>query len=271
LNCDPVMFDEYSPRSVGADGNCLYRAASLACYGSENWHLYVRFRTAVHMLSNRPLYDIDSDDFVLKNEPMLTSSYTDLVRDVLKTGHDAEFVHVVALGAALKITIQSYSCPLAFVSNEMHPYTCTIINNQCKHEMQTGHVVLMWTKLHLTSKDPNHFVLLVPRHLFTTNSSASGHNLRSRRVNHTGLQVPVPVISSSSAPVALPVESSSSTPLNGVTSPVAPQQQKRRRRRSPAVTEVIATTSPVLTAVCTTVALSTGVDLSKFARGVKLF
>ena len=219
------MFDKYSPRSVGSDGNCLYRAASLACYGSENWHEYVRFRTAVQMLTNRPLYDIDSDEFVLKNEPMLTSSYVDLVRDVLKTSYDAEFVHVVALGAALKIAIQSYSCPLGFALNEMHPYTCTIINNQCTHAMQTGHVVLMWTKLHLKSKEPNHFVLLVPQHsitTITTNSSASGRNLRSRRVNHTNLQMPVPAISSSPAPVVLPRDSRSRTAKSAASQPPQP-------------------------------------------------
>jgi OTU-like cysteine protease len=178
---DAPMLMNYSPRSVGSDGNCMYRAVSLALFGSEINHEYVRFRTAIQILSNRNLYDVDSDEFVLQNKPMLTSPYKDIVQAVLKRGSDAEFVHLVALSAALAVTIQCYSCPLSFAAYSLHPYTNTILNNMCIHGMQSGHLSLMWTKTQINSQDPNHFVLLVPRcALSKISNSSSGLNLRSR-------------------------------------------------------------------------------------------
>jgi len=40
INLDAVHLQQFSPRSVLADGNCMYRAVSLAFYGTEQHHLY---------------------------------------------------------------------------------------------------------------------------------------------------------------------------------------------------------------------------------------
>ena len=45
-----VMLDAYSPRQVVGDGNCLYHAVSLALYGTESLHIYVRLLTSIELI-----------------------------------------------------------------------------------------------------------------------------------------------------------------------------------------------------------------------------
>ena len=52
---DPLLLERYSPRFVVGDGNCLYRALSLALLGTEDCHGYLRVRTAIEISSNQCL------------------------------------------------------------------------------------------------------------------------------------------------------------------------------------------------------------------------
>ena len=56
-----VMLDAYSPRQVVGDGNCLYGAVSLALYGTESVHMYVRFLTCIELILQPYAY---SDSFL---------------------------------------------------------------------------------------------------------------------------------------------------------------------------------------------------------------
>lgn len=69
---DPLLLTQFSPRAVGSDGNCFYRAASLGLYGTEEHHYFLHTRTALEIMNNRSLYDVDSPEFVLPTGPSST-------------------------------------------------------------------------------------------------------------------------------------------------------------------------------------------------------
>jgi len=39
----------YIPVKIEADGNCLFRAISLALYGNQKWHVEIRYRTTIEL------------------------------------------------------------------------------------------------------------------------------------------------------------------------------------------------------------------------------
>jgi hypothetical protein len=178
------VLQHYSPQSFIGDGNCFYRAVSLGLFGTQNFHEYLRFRTAVQLLSNPNIYDVDSDEFIMKDKPMLTPQYRDVVRFALNDGYEAELIHVFALSAALHITIQCYACPEAYMGSDIHPYTMTIKDNMYVHEMAHGHLTIMWSHMRRNHKgEPNHFTLLVPRNWWT--GIASHLSNEPPAMNHT--------------------------------------------------------------------------------------
>jgi len=73
------MLQQYSPRAVAGDGNCLYRALSLALFGTEDYYGYLRVRTAIELVSNASAYSSDSSSFVLGDLPIYTPAYRDYI------------------------------------------------------------------------------------------------------------------------------------------------------------------------------------------------
>ncbi|GFS09746.1 hypothetical protein ElyMa_006630500 [Elysia marginata] len=55
----PVINETHVPIRVAGDGNCLFRAVSLALYGTEEFHDTIRLLSAIEMIENRPHYDYE--------------------------------------------------------------------------------------------------------------------------------------------------------------------------------------------------------------------
>lgn len=53
----PIMNIEYFPLRTQGDGNCLYRAISLALSGSEEHHVLLRLLVSLELIINRSSYD----------------------------------------------------------------------------------------------------------------------------------------------------------------------------------------------------------------------
>ena len=53
----PVMNTDVYPLQTLGDGNCLYRAVSLALTGSQDYHTTLRLMTALQLIENRQAYD----------------------------------------------------------------------------------------------------------------------------------------------------------------------------------------------------------------------
>jgi hypothetical protein len=166
---DIVVMEDYLPRRTVADGNCFYRAISLALFGTEAHHLYLRVMTAFNVIENPAWYDVESPWFVLRDSCIQSPSHPDLVNSALTNGSYAELVHFFALSQRLGIVIQSYCIPGTH-GLRPHPYTIRIQENEFQPGL-TGNVLeacVMWTVAQHDNQNsvlpnPNHIVVLVPR------------------------------------------------------------------------------------------------------------
>ena len=103
--------DVYPLQTLG-DGNCLYRAVSLALTGSQDYHTTLRLMTALELIENRQTYDTrrKHNDF-LKDTRIVTSDYHKLVKDAIIKNSYAEMAHIYAISASLGMGISSYYPP----------------------------------------------------------------------------------------------------------------------------------------------------------------
>ncbi len=99
-----------SPRLVAADGNCCYRAASLALYGTESHHLFIRCVTALELLQYQATYNLESTEhhIDLFAAHISHSSWQNLFDDACKEGCYAQLPHIYAMSAAVDVVIQSH-------------------------------------------------------------------------------------------------------------------------------------------------------------------
>ena len=156
-----VMLDAYSPRQVVGDGNCLYRAVSLALYGTESLHIYVRLLTSIELTLHPDTYN--SSDSFLSTLPVPPSSYDALITASLTVGADSELAHVYAVSAAVGVVIQSYMPPSHSVGLGLNPYTRVVVGRG-QHTTAVPTFAVMWTMTRVPQRAvdfvPNHFVFL---------------------------------------------------------------------------------------------------------------
>lgn len=161
LSDDSTMAHLYSPRSVVGDGNCFFRAVSLALYGTDKYHGYLRVLTALEFITNSSAYSCASPNFVLRNLPILTPHYKQLLRETVTDKSESEMIHLFGLSKAVGIPLQSYCSPDTGTS--LHLYTLHILPSlSYTHTFRAGAVTVMWTTSSTESTTPDHFVLLVP-------------------------------------------------------------------------------------------------------------
>ena len=82
---DRGKLDSFSPRAVVGDGNCYYRAVSLALYGHEDHHRHLRAVTAIEMIKNREYYDVEGKYYNL-DDRIETTEYNPLISESLIDG-----------------------------------------------------------------------------------------------------------------------------------------------------------------------------------------
>jgi len=141
---DREMLTRFSPRQVWGDGNCLYRAVSLALYGTQKYHVYLRAVTAFYIIEHNELYDPHDPSFVLHETCVCSPSIRSVISLTLTDGSYAELVHIFALSAAMNITIQSYCTPGTHNISDVHPYTIRIGSNnfECRQPDINNEVII---------------------------------------------------------------------------------------------------------------------------------
>ena len=164
----PLMLINHIPLSVYGDGNCMYRAVSRCLFGTEEHHLHIRLLAAIEIGLNPEFYDVESRKYNdILNDPMLIhAKYQVLMKDTSTIGAWAEMLNIVAVSAALGITIHTY-CPSTFNKVMLSdPLTKTICGRNVKKNL-TESITLMWSKLQLPDDlqnfIPDHFVVLRKR------------------------------------------------------------------------------------------------------------
>lgn len=99
-----AMLNNHAPLMTFGDGNCLYRAVSLAFTGTENSHIILKLFTALELILNKQY--CNSGDF---DQRIVCSSCDKLVHDAVKIKSFSEFGHFFALSTSFKQTITSYN------------------------------------------------------------------------------------------------------------------------------------------------------------------
>jgi len=156
-----VMLDAYSPREVVGDGNCLYRAVSLALYGTEAQHIYVRLLTSIELILHSDTYNCT--DSLLSTLPVPPLSYDALVAASLNVGSYSELAHMYAVSAAVGVVIQSYMPPSHSIGLGFNPYTRAVVGRGLRTTAAPTFAV-MWTMTRVPQRAvdfvPQHFVFL---------------------------------------------------------------------------------------------------------------
>ena len=99
----PALLFDFYPARVGGDGNCMYRAVSLAMSGTENYHTLLSLKTSLEIILNRPFYDHKCKTYkdLISDNRVIVSDYDQLVRDSVILGSYSELAHIYALSAAM--------------------------------------------------------------------------------------------------------------------------------------------------------------------------
>ena len=161
----PIALDDVLPLSVIGDGNCLYRAVSLGCFGTQEYHEHLRLLTVLEMITNRTYYDCAHRKYIdLINDPrILPEPFSSLVYSACHLGSYQQMSHIYALSAAIKFPIKSYYPPTACNDFLTNTFSRTVFGRNVSQTMNTAAIV-MWTMMSAPerAKDfhPNHFVLL---------------------------------------------------------------------------------------------------------------
>jgi len=139
---------------------------SLAIFGSETLHTYVRLLTAVEIIEHAPLYDTSSADFVVKDARIETSSFAVILDLVLHDGKYVEMVHLFAISAAVDSVIQSFVPQSVSVGLLDSPLTCLVVGRGVR--TRAPQFTLMWSSMSMPARpaeaiDINHFALLALR------------------------------------------------------------------------------------------------------------
>jgi len=82
----PWLLKQYVPASVAGDGNCLFRAVSVALYGHESAYCHLCLLTTTEVLMNRTPCNFATEQFyeLYRNDPgLVLPRYTAFVMDVV--------------------------------------------------------------------------------------------------------------------------------------------------------------------------------------------
>ena len=164
---DPGMVESVIPCKTTPDGNCLFRAASIAVYGDETKHVELRQKVFNEMRDNPNWYDKNDPNFCspFANDPeILIENYSFYIEKTPKLNEWCDINHMLALSAVLMIPIKSYHPSVGGVSN---PFCRLIVGRGVpEDEGVDTKLSIMWTSTIFPEKmedfRPNHFVPLIP-------------------------------------------------------------------------------------------------------------
>jgi len=93
----PWLLDQFVPADVGGDGNCLFRAVSLAVYGHEGVHVQLCLLAAIEVLQHPALYDNSSDGYYMPykaDDCLVLTCYSTFACEIVKL-HSYSDMHTV--------------------------------------------------------------------------------------------------------------------------------------------------------------------------------
>jgi len=106
----PWLLDNFIPVDVAGDGNCLFRAVSLALCGTETHHVQLHLLATIEALLHRDVYDNTSVNYYEPykvDDRLVLSDYSTFVTDIVVNGKYSDMHTVLAISAVVQKPIQT--------------------------------------------------------------------------------------------------------------------------------------------------------------------
>ena len=175
---NPSLLEVVTPKKTIKDGDCLFRAASIAVYADETRHSDLRQRVFREMKENPKWYNKDDPNFCspfANDHEIILESYSHYIEKTPISNERCDINHILALSAVLNAPVESYYPPIQSIVN---PYSRVLIGRGVREpDDPDTKVKIMWTTTELPQsiKDfrPNRFVPLIP---ITLNNDGTKEN-----------------------------------------------------------------------------------------------
>ena len=164
---NPGLLQAVMPIKIIGDGNCLFRAASIAAYGDETKHTDLRHRVFLEMKENPKWYNKDDPNFsspFANDLEIMLADFSYYIENTPKSNSWCDINHLLALSAVLNTPVESYYPPIQSI---VSPYSRIIIGRGVNESEEPDiKFKIMWTTTNLPHQlkefVPNHFVPLIP-------------------------------------------------------------------------------------------------------------
>ena len=165
---NPNILESFVPLKTVGDGNCLFRATSIAAYNDESRHRKLRWKVYQEIRDNPTWYDKDHPKYCspFANDLEINlENYSYYCASTHKDGVWSDINHILALSAVLNTPIMSY---FPSVQSTVNSFSRVIIGrNVPKPDNIDTEIKIMWTSTEIPKKIenfiPNHFVPLIPK------------------------------------------------------------------------------------------------------------
>ena len=147
---NPIVLRSQSPRAVIGDGNCMFRAISLAMYGTQDHHILLRLLVAIEIAQNRRFYDNEKPECkqMVSDEKVFIPHYYDVLLSAVRPGTYTELIHMLAASAVLRKVLQSYYPPAGVNNYLANSYTRKVIGRNVRRT-QNPVLCIMWSQLYV--------------------------------------------------------------------------------------------------------------------------
>lgn len=160
----PWILQQFMPVTVGADGNCFFRAVSVALYGTEKVHAQLRLLSVIEALLCHTLYDSSSPDYYapyVADADLILSDYNKFIFDLVKNGSYCDMLTVLVCSTVVQRPIQT-RWPIPTRDGRAAPTTKRVTGRGVGLQ-PTSDINILWTcGAVLEPPVINHFVPLLP-------------------------------------------------------------------------------------------------------------
>ena len=165
---DPKLLESFLPWKTNGDGNCLFRAASIAAYNDERQYKQLRWRVFQEIRDYPEWYDKDDPNYCspFANDLGINlETYSYYFVSTPKDGVWSDINHILALSAVLNAPIMSY---FPSVQRNVSSYSRILIGRNVSRPDTFDNIIrIMWTATkvprNIENFVPNHFVALIPQ------------------------------------------------------------------------------------------------------------
>ena len=177
---DPKLLEFAVPYKTIGDGNCLFRAVSIAAYNDESWHTQLRWHVFQEIRDYPEWYDKDDPNYCspfANDMGIHLENYSYYFVTTPKDGVWSDINHILAISAVLNAPIMSY---FPSVETTVSSYSRIVIGRNVLKPVNFDNIIrIMWTSTefpkNIENFIPNHFVPLITKKTSHNDPRANRH------------------------------------------------------------------------------------------------